>query len=666
MKHYVAPLVMAGLLVAVTGHEAVGDDTPDALARQIAALEVRKERIEDSNDIKRLQRAYGYYVEHAMWDEVADLFADDGSAEFGLDGVYIGKERIREYLYALGNGRAGLAEGELNEHLQLMPVVTLSADGTTAKGRWEGLILAGRLGESALWGQGPYENEYVKADGVWKIARLHWYQTFIVPYEGGWAQNEDVTGGKAVSGRLPPDAPPTIEYEPWPGTYLPAFHFENPVARPTALPETGGAEPRESDVPLPERAARLVHEIQLLEDENEIENLQRIYGYYIEEGLWTEAANLFADDGTIEIAGRGVYAGKDRVLAYLRSIDAEYPQDGRLYDQMQLQPIVHVAPDGQTAKARWKLFAQEAKHGEFAEWGTGWYENDYVKEDGVWKIRNLRTFIRMYTPYEDGWGKTALPAPSYSASLEPDRPSAIAHAPYPAVPDPAFHYAHPVTGAEAATGEPALEIPGDLDAVAALVADAERRIGLLEDADQIERLHSTYGYYLARYQMDNLAALFADDGTIEIALRGVYVGRDSVRRNLDLYAKWDQHNHMQYQPVIHVSPDGTSAKMRSRGFSIMGNFDQFGTWMGGVYENEFVKRDGVWQIAKDHVINTYMADYNAGWQDLPQRSAPGITDANPPDLPPSMQFDMYPKAFLPPFHYDNPVTGQPVGLPGDR
>src|SRR5690606_13144644 len=214
MKQYVVPLIAAGLLVAVSAREATADDTPDAaaLARQIETLELRKQRIQDSNDIKRLQRAYGYYVDHAMWDEVADLFADDGSIEIGLDGVYIGKERIREYLYALGNGRAGLAEGELNEHLQLMPVVTLSADGTTAKGRWEGLILTGRLGESALWGQGPYENEYVKADGVWKIARLHWYQTFIVPYEGGWAQNEDVTGGKAVSGRLPPDAPPTIEY----------------------------------------------------------------------------------------------------------------------------------------------------------------------------------------------------------------------------------------------------------------------------------------------------------------------------------------------------------------------------------------------------------------------------------------------------------------------
>jgi hypothetical protein len=89
--------------------------------------------------------------------------------------------------------------------------------------------MAGQLGTSAVWGEGPYENEYVKEDGVWKIDKLHWFQTFIAPYEGGWARNVDPTGGKHVSDRLPPDAPTSIDYEPWPGTFLPPFHFENPV-----------------------------------------------------------------------------------------------------------------------------------------------------------------------------------------------------------------------------------------------------------------------------------------------------------------------------------------------------------------------------------------------------------------------------------------------------
>lgn len=424
---------------------------------------------------------------------------------------------------------------------------------------------------------------------------------------------------------------------------------------------------------LAEQAAVLAHEVQLLQDENDIENLQRIYGFYIEEGFWGQAADLFAADGTLEIAGEGVFIGKNRVLEYLRSLGEEFPQDGRLYDQMQLQPIVHVAPDGRTAKARWRLFAHEAQLGESAEWGVGHYENDYVKEDGVWKIRNLRSFMRMYTPYEDGWGKTALPQPSISSTLTPDRPSAIEHAPYPAVPTAPYHYDNPVTGDPVYAESPAqfVEAPaGDADPeqIAQTLAAIEQDIVRLEDMDAIERLHSVYGYYLARNQWDHLAGIFQEEGTIEIAQRGVYVGKESVRRNLNLYGEQGihhgvQHNHMQYQPVIHVAPDGMSAKMRSRAFSIMGNYEQVGMFMGGVYENDFVKEDGIWKIQKDQVFNTYFTAYDVGWKNLAQRPPPGISDTNPPDLPPSVPFEMYPKAFLPPYHYDNPVTGQPAVVP---
>ena len=61
--------------------------------------------------------------------------------------------------------------------------------------------------------------------------------------------------------------------------------------------------------------------------------------------------------------------------------------------------------------------------------------------------------------------------------------------------------------------------------------------------------------------------------------------------------------------------------------------------------------------SKDQQINTYFAPYETGWKDLAQRAPPGITASNPPDRPPSFHFDLYPKNFLAPFHYVNPVTG---------
>ena len=657
---------------------ATGDVDTSALQQQVRQLETRRERIEDRNDIERLQRAYGYYVDEGLWDEVADLFAEDGSVEYGLDGVYVGRDRIREYLYALGDGQNGLPEGRLNEHLQLMPVVTVAADGMSARGRWRGLILEGELGRSAMWGEGPYENTYVKEDGVWKIMNLHWYQSMLVPYEGGWQVNEDPTGGIFVSDTLGPDAPPTVGYETWPATYLPPFHFPNPVLGAESSIGPGvadGAQPEGavdnvtiSIDDLAERTAVLTQEIQLLEDENEIENLQRIYGFYTDKQLWTEAANLFADDGTIEIGGSGVYTGKDRVLEYLSTKGPEGPQDGRLFDQMQLQPVVHVAPDGGTARARWHMFAQEAVSGEYAHWGLGVYENDYVKEDGVWKIQNLHQYTTMYSPYEQGWGEEALPLNGPPAELPPDAGPTVTYDTYPAVFVAPFHYENPVTGNPPYPESPSQFAPPHTANAAVLsiaLAELDRRLTRLEDTDAIERLNAVYGYYLARNQWDDLAGLWSPtEGTIEIAMRGVYMGAESVRRNLNLYGEAGihhglLHNHMQYQPVIHIAQDGRTANMRSRAFSIMGQFGIYSMWMGGIYENDFVKEGGIWKIRKDQVFNSYFTPYTVGWKDLALRPPPGVTDSNPPDLPPTMPFDMYPRAFLPPFHYNNPVTGDP-------
>ena len=418
------------------------------------------------------------------------------------------------------------------------------------------------------------------------------------------------------------------------------------------------------------RARTLERDVGLLEDQGAVKKLQRIYGFYSDKQLWSQAADLFAADGTIEIGGRGVYVGRERVLAYLRTNGPELPQPGRLFDQMQLQPVIHVASDGRTAKARWHMFAQEAQYNEYARWGLGVFENDYVKDNGVWKIQRLHLFTTMYTPYEEGWAKTAIPNPGPLAELPPDRPPSVAYEAFPAAFDVPFHYENPVTGKLALQPD----VPGTAreesqSAVEARLNELDRRIGLLDDVRQLERMNSIYGYYLAHLQWDDLTGIFSPTGTIEIAMRGIYAGAKSVRRNLNLYGQATdsqfglQHNHMQFQPVIDVAPDGQSAKMRSRALSIMGQYERYAQWMGGVYENDYIKEDGVWKIKRDQVFNTYFVSYAVGWKSVPPRPPPGLSKDNPPDLPPSHPFEMYPSAFLPPFHYANPVTGNTVSWP---
>jgi uncharacterized small protein (DUF1192 family) len=332
------------------------------------------------------------------------------------------------------------------------------------------------------------------------------------------------------SGNLPPAAA---------GAPAPAPNARAAVQAAEAA--AAAAAPQRTPADLGTRIEAFAYEIERLEAEREIENQQRIYGFYVDKQMWTQAAALFTENGTVEVGASGVYVGPERIREYLALAGPEFPQPGRLYDRMQLQPIVTLDSVLERARGRWHLFAQEAKSGEYARWGLGVYENEYVKENGVWKIAALHLYPTMYTPYEDGWGKTALPNPAPSAELPPDRPQTVAYEPYPATYVVPFHYEHPVEGpppygpiARPRNGSPAT----DSQSLGTWLDTLEQRVARLEDADEIERLHSVYGYYLADKAWDDLAGIFSSDGTIEIALRGVYVGQPSVRRNLDRPSPW--------------------------------------------------------------------------------------------------------------------------------
>jgi len=223
-------LLAIGLLLA--GTPAAAQDAQTArLTREIDALDAEVTRLESTRAIKKLQRAYGYYVDRGLWDEAADLFAADATLEYGMDGVYVGKARIRDYLMRQGGGRPGLSYGQLNEHLQLQPLVTLAPDGRSAKARWRDLAMLGHFGKDAAWGDGIFENVYVLDQGVWKIAALHLYVTFVAPYESGWARLQPVKGDwrSETARAFPPDRPPTRRYAPFPDPFVPPFHYPHPV-----------------------------------------------------------------------------------------------------------------------------------------------------------------------------------------------------------------------------------------------------------------------------------------------------------------------------------------------------------------------------------------------------------------------------------------------------
>lgn len=210
----------------ITDNRILNDDRRMAiLEMKLASLQKQVERLEDVKAIERLQQAYGYYISEGLADEATALFSDSPtvSIELAQQGVYIGKQRIREFLRRVGT----LKEGEIREAPIMQGVVHVAPDGKTAKGRWRTLIMGGIHGQDGTWTEGPYENEYVKENGVWKLAKVHWYTTVIGSYDQGWHAKSYPAPGPLED--LPPDQPPTEKYEAYPSFYLPPYHYVNPV-----------------------------------------------------------------------------------------------------------------------------------------------------------------------------------------------------------------------------------------------------------------------------------------------------------------------------------------------------------------------------------------------------------------------------------------------------
>jgi len=300
-----AILVAVLLVGACSG--GTGNDTPtsDGIASDLFRLERDVQALEDSKAIKRLQRAYGYYVDKGMGDRIGDLFSDrdDASVEIGGGGVYVGKDRISEFYE---DAASPLSDGQLYNHMVLQGVVHIDENQTTAKGRWRGWIQTGTHGESAEWAEGPYENEYIKEDGVWKFHKVHWYTIVMSPYDPGWHQSPTAMPGPSEDN--PPDLPPTEVYQSYPSAFLPPYHYENPVTGtgPGTITVLADGAPVPSLGDAWSRLRAIEARSEGVSDVNKIENLQRSYGYYLDKMLWDDVTDLFSDDATMEVGPSGV------------------------------------------------------------------------------------------------------------------------------------------------------------------------------------------------------------------------------------------------------------------------------------------------------------------------------------------------------------------------
>ncbi len=218
---------------------------------------------------------------------------------------------------------------------------------------------------------------------------------------------------------------------------------------------------------------------------------------------------------------------------------------------------------------------------------------------------------------------------------------------------------------------------------AARLQEITRRLNRMEAVKAVEKLQFTYGYYQDRFLWDQVLSLFSNDTPEAHYMGGVWKGRAGLKRLWLGYLSSIYANGAvgpvagrlfdmpQWQGVIEVSPDSQTARGRFRTLGTYAVYHQKQEWIAGIYDNDYVKEEGVWKIKTYRFCSPWSADYFDGWQDADaaNEARHWVLYPKDPNGPDRLETaaerctDQYPSPGLDPFPFNNPVTGQPVTWP---
>ncbi len=428
--HY-TPDEAGSLLPERVAGRAMEQDDIDGLSNALLAQSLAQNAV----------NAYGYYLDRGMYDDIVDLFAEDAVIEMGGIGSWSGKDGARAFLTRFG--APGLDEGELNDRPQLMPMTNVAIDGSMALIRNVELGMTGQHGAEGHW-QVSMQTFLLRPDqnGDWRIHLMHRSPIMRSTYTDGW------------SDPLPAALPTPVGGEPTGETGLGSIDFRNvgfavpPLDNDLIIPVRGEATEFAGD---PNALAKA-------EAFDGAANVSNAYGYYIDQFAWRNTAAVFARDGWKELSYIGTFIGNDRVLGSLIQRYGEGgPNDAFQAIHQKTQPYVTVLDDaGERAFVRTRLFQFNSSSSGPGSWISGIYENQIVKEDGIWRIHGMDLDYIWLGDYATGWtgidpaaSSRFGPSEEAIAAFAPDSPlRGETFAPYPAIRPLGFHFTNPVSGRE--------------------------------------------------------------------------------------------------------------------------------------------------------------------------------------------------------------------------
>ena len=146
--------------------------------------------------------------------------------------------------------------------------------------------------------------------------------------------------------------------------------------------------------------------LRILEDIEEIKKLQSFYINYLTTADWDNLVDCFTDDAVIDI--KKETRGKKELTKLFKEVISK--NHVGLEGNFLVQPIISV--EGDKAKGSWLLYIQFAQPRKLAgkideisysddkapDWMQGFYEMEYTRVGGKWKISFLHWKCRLWSP----------------------------------------------------------------------------------------------------------------------------------------------------------------------------------------------------------------------------------------------------------------------------
>jgi hypothetical protein len=336
----------------------------------------------------------------------------------------------------------------------------------------------------------------------------------------------------------------------------------------------------------------LARDISRVEAVREVKDIQRSFAQLAQFGQFAAVSSLFSANGTLKwgnATAHGPLAIESWLCNDAENMDGIRP--GSLNTWIIENPLVSLAVDGLTAKARWNGLRFAGDGGGGTKIQGGIYENEYVWTDEGWRI-SLLGYNAMYEgPYVGGWRNIDG--------------RGIARVPY--------HFTAESSGVPI---PPPIEEPPKTNLSMGELGERVRR---MNDEDEVRNLMHSHGFYIDRRMWTDVVDLHTANTTVSIIGVANYTGLAGVRKAVERLGpegltQGINNDHPIFDLIVEIGQDGKTATARGLEIAMLGDATKrVASWEFSVLRYQFVKEEGLWKV--QHVESTplVVADYYKGW-----------------------------------------------------